>query len=320
MINSIFFSKPEFLWLLLLLPAVIFAHFFFLFKTQKKALLFANFEALRRVDGKRHVVRNTPVLILRLFILLLLIISLSGVTVYYDGLRSNSDYVLAIDTSASMLTKDLTPSRFVVAKQGAITFINSLSSQTKVGLVSFSGVTKILSPLSFNHLDTHVNIGLLNISALSGTDITGAIVTGTNLLISSNNSRSLIIFTDGIDTMGSFIDNSIKQAVAYALENDVVINTVGLGSNSAPVGYLPEIYNLKSSLDKKTLAYIANQTGGVVLFPKTSQDLLIGLKRLSSGTHKASLSFSLEKYGVLFSLLFLLIEWVFINLRFRRVA
>ena len=320
MISAIFFSRPEFLWLLVLLPLLLFFHFFSLYKTQKKALLFANFEALKRVDGKRHLVKNSIVLIIRLIVVLLLIVSLSGLSIYYDGLRSDSDFIIAIDTSASMLTKDLPPSRFDFAKEGASTFINGLTAQTKVGLISFSGVTQIINTLETDHLSTRMNINLLNISRLSGTDISGAIITGTNLLLSSNNSRTLVLFTDGVDTVGSFIDDSIIQAVNYAKENDVVVDTFGLGSKGAPIGYLPEIYDLKSEFDKQALFFIANETGGSAFFPSTSQDLYLDLKNISSGSHKATLSFDLGKYGVLLALLFLLLEWVLINLRFRRIA
>ena len=65
---------------------------------------FANFEALKRIDGKRHLVKNNLVLILRSLAILAFIISLAGVTVYYDGLRSDFDYILAVDTSSSMVT------------------------------------------------------------------------------------------------------------------------------------------------------------------------------------------------------------------------
>jgi len=317
---SIFFAKPAYLWLLLLVPIIVITHIYFLRHTQKKAMVFANFEALKRVDGKRHLVKNTLVLVLRLLAILAFVVSIAGVTVYHNGMRSDFDYVLAIDTSSSMVNTDITPSRLDAAKQGAISFLNSLDVSSQVGLLTFSGVTKVIQPLSLNHLDTHISVSLINISRISGTDIGGAIVTATNLLTNSDQGKSIILFTDGVDTVNSYMDDAIEQSVNYALENDVVINTVGFGTKGAPVGYLPKLYGLKSDMDRKTLTYIANQTGGKSFFPETTQDLFLDFKKLTNSAHPAQIPFELKNYAVLIGLLFLLIEWVFINLRYRKVT
>lgn len=317
---SIFFSKPAFLWLLVLIPLLFIAHIYFLRHAQKKAMRFANFEALKRIDGKRYLVRNNFVLILRILAILAFIVSLAGVTVYYDGLRSDFDYVLAVDVSPSMVNTDIMPSRLDAAKQGGITFLNTLDVSAKVGLITFSGVTQVIEPLSSNQIDTHISLSLLNISRISGTDISGAIVTATNLLTASDQGKAIILFTDGVDTVNSYMDDAIEQAVLYALENDVVIHTVGFGTEGAPVGYLPEIYGLKSDMDRQSLIYIANQTGGRAFFPETTQDLFLSFNELNSMAHEAQIPFELHNYGVLLGLLFLLVEWIFINLRFRRIT
>ena len=320
MVWTIFFSKPAYLWLLLLVPLLFITHSYFLRHAQKKAMCFANFEALKRIAGKKHLVKNHLILVLRVLAILAFTISLAGVTVYYDGLRSDFDYVLAIDTSSSMINTDITPTRLGAAKQGAITFLNTLDVTAKVGLVTFSGVTQVVEPLSLQHLNAHIGITLLNISRLSGTDISGAIVAGTNLLTLSDQGKSIILFTDGVDTVNSYMDDAIEQSVLYALENDVVIHTVGFGTKGSPVGYLPEIYGLKSDMDRNTLMYISNQTGGQSFFPDTTQDLVIAFNKLNNNAHQAQIPLELHNYGVLLGLLFLLIEWVFINLRYRKVT
>lgn len=317
---SVFFSRPIFLWLAVLIPLLIISHVYFLRHTQKKAMRFANFEALKRIAGKRYLVRNNIVVILRALVLLAFIVALSGVTLYYDGARSDFDYVLAIDTSSSMVNTDISPSRLGAAKQGAITFVNSLTSRTEVGLITFSGVTRVIEPLTPTHLDVHISTTLLNISRMSGTDISGAIITGTNLLVDSESGKSIILFTDGVDTVNSFMDDAIEQAVLYALENDVVIHTVGLGTDGVPVGYLPEIYNLKTDVDRSTLRYISNQTGGQSFFPETTQDLFLDFEELTGSSHTAQIPLDLTSYALGFGLLVLLVEWVLINLRFRRVT
>ncbi len=315
------FTRPVFLWLVILIPILVGAHFYFLKHTQSKALRFANFETLKRIAGKRFVVKNSFILILRSLIFIFLISSLAGVTVWYDGNQNDFDYVLAIDTSPSMLTKDIFPSRLGAAKNAGILFLDSLSSETQVAMVTFSGVTYVRNGLDSNKLSTRLNLDILNLSRTSGTDIAGAIITSTNLFSDDDSrGRSIIIFSDGVDTAGTYMDESIHQAVAYAVHKKVVIHIVGLGTNSAPIGYLPEIYNLSSSIDKELISYVTNATSGLALYPTTSQDVIDDFKSLNTEFHEAKIPFHLEVYGIMFAIFLLLLEWVFINMRFRRVA
>jgi uncharacterized protein with von Willebrand factor type A (vWA) domain len=174
--------------------------------------------------------------------------------------------------------------------------------------------------LSSNHVDTRVSLNLLNISRVSGTDIAGAIVSGTNLLTTSERGRAILLFTDGVDTAGSYIDDSVDQAIAYALEHEVVIHTIGYGTEGAPVGYLPNIYNLSSSIDIETLEYIAESTQGQAFFPATNQEADVFFTNIAGQSSQSQIPFSLKNWGLLIAVALLGIEWFLINLRFRRVT
>ncbi len=317
---SLFFERPEFLWLLLLIPFLIFTHFLFLRLAQNKAMRFANFETLKRVDGKRRLVKNWAVLFLRIFAVLFVIVALAELTVYYPGFQSDVDYVLAIDNSPSMVTEDITPNRLEAAKMHASIFLNSLSAQTQVGLISFSGITYVQNTLSTSHFDIGMNIELLDIARVAGTDTAGAIVAGTNLLTMTDNGRAIILFTDGIDTVGSYIDDSVTQAVQYAIENDVVIHTVGYGMVGAIAGYLPSIYNISASIDRERLDFVAQMTGGQSFYPTTNQEAQEIFTRLTSEASPAQLPYPLRQYGIFFALALLFVEWFVLNIRFRRIA
>lgn len=318
---SVDFARPVFLWLVLIIPLLIAAHFYFLKHTQKKALRFANFETLKRVAGKRFVVKNTFILVLRSLIILVLIISLAGTTLWHEGKENDFDYVLAIDNSPSMLSQDILPSRLEAAKSAGSLFLDSLSSDAKVGLVTFSGVTYVRNNLDADKFPIRLNLDILNLSRTSGTDIAGAIITSTNMFSDDDTrGKAILLFTDGVDTAGAYLDNNIREAVAYAVKKKVIIHVIGLGTNSAPVGYLPEIYNLSSAVDKNAISYISNATGGLAMYPTNSQDLLTQFQTLNAQFHKANIPLRLETRGILVALLLLLVEWVFINLRFRRVV
>jgi Ca-activated chloride channel family protein len=288
--------------------------------TQGKAMRFANFETLKRIDGKRHLVKNSAVLFLRVVVVLVLVLAMADMTLFYPGQRNDFDFVIAMDVSPSMVNEDVPPDRITAAKIHAITFLNTLDSVTEVGLISFSGITYVRQQLSNNHIDTRFSLNALNISRVSGTDMAGAIVAGTNLLTASDRGRAILLFTDGVDTAGSYIDDSVEQAIAYALEHEVVIHTIGYGTEGAPVGYLPSIYNLSSSIDVETLEFIASSTEGQAFFPTTNQEADEFFTNIASQSSEAQIPFSLKNWGLLIAVLVLGIEWFLINLRFRRVT
>ena len=281
---------------------------------------FANFETLKRIDGKKHLVKNYAVLIFRVVAVLVIVLSLADATYYYDGQRSDFDYVIAMDTSPSMVNEDVFPTRLTAAKLNAITFLNSMQSYTEVGLVTFSGITYVREQISPNHLNTRLALNAVNISRVSGTDVAGAIVAGVNLLSTSERGKAVVVFTDGVDTAGAYLDNSVDRAITYALEHEVVVHTVGYGTEGAPVGYLPNIYNLTSSVDRETLQFIADQTGGQAYFPTNSQEADVYFTNLASQSSEAQIPFSLRNYGFLIAVILLSIEWILINTRFRRVT
>ena len=103
---QITFRDPIFLWFLLSIPFLMITHFYSLRYVTRKAVRFANFEALSRVSGGEALSRNIPLLILRTITLFFLICSVSGPTLWYTGQSSENNYVIALDASRSMLADD----------------------------------------------------------------------------------------------------------------------------------------------------------------------------------------------------------------------
>ncbi|MGM5479886.1 MAG: vWA domain-containing protein [Nanobdellota archaeon] len=316
---TIEFIRPDWLWLSLIIPLLIIAHFFFLKRTQTKALRFANFEAIKRVAGKRFVTKNITVLLIRIFVFSALILAVSGASFVYDGTRNDFDYVIAIDTSSSMTNNDISPSRFDYAKESSIDLLNQVDTTASFGLLSFSGVTFIQHPLSQDKLPLRLSIANLNISRTGGTDISGAIISATNLLLDSERGRALVLFTDGVDTVGAFIDDNVRQAVLYAKRHGVTIFPVALGLDSSRVSYLPDSFNLSTRLGSESLEYMANQTGGEVFKISSSESLEEDFSKFDTRASSSRILIDLQSYALIFAFGLLFIEWVLINLIFRRV-
>src|SRR3989344_2294049 len=124
---EITFTNPEYLWFLFVIPILILVHFAGLRSTRRKALKFANFEAIERVTGGQVLSKNLFLLTIRLIIVILFVLALAGTIYWYAGQGSDFDFVLAIDASNSMLATDLPPNRIEVAKIRAQEFISLIS-------------------------------------------------------------------------------------------------------------------------------------------------------------------------------------------------
>ncbi len=314
------FGRPLLLWLAVLLPLYVMSHFYFLKRNQDKAMRFANFIALKRIAGERLVTKNLIIFFIRFIVLLAMILVVAQTTFYHTGTRNDFDYVLAIDTSSSMSSSDISPTRLEAAKNAGLSFLDTLHTNTQVGLVTFAGVTYVRSPLTDEVLPLRLKIASINISRMSGTDISGAIITAANLFTNNERGKAVILITDGVDTAGGYLDSSIKDVTRYAKDHDIVIFPIGLGTENAPLGYVPVDFNLTSSIDKKTLFYMANETGGEAIFPKTTNELTTYLEGFNTRAHSGKIVVPLDRYALLTAFIFLCIEWIVFNLFFRRIA
>jgi len=313
------FENPVYLWYLLSIPLLVYTHFYFFKHSKLKAVKFANFEALKRVTGEKLITKNIIILVIRVFVLLCIIFAASGAVLWYEGGVSENDFVIAIDTSASMAARDVVPSRIEAAKKAAVEFVDNLDSRSSIGVVSFSGVTFIDSVLIDNKESVKKTIENIEISRTGGTDIAGAIITSTNLLLNSDKGKTIILITDGSNTVGAFIEDSVRNGVEYAALNHVVVHTIGVGSESGPIGYLPEYYNISAVYNENTLKLISNTTGGYYFKAMSEEELAQAYKEIGRASKKGFIPVKLSYGLMLIALMLLFFEWGLISTRFRRI-
>ncbi len=313
------FNNPIYLWYLLSIPLLIYTHFYLFRHTKAKAIKFANFEALKRVTGEKLITKNILLLVVRVFILISVIVAASGTVLWYEGKVNENDFVIAIDTSASMAAQDITPTRLEAAKETAIDFVNNLKSKSNFGVVSFAGTTFVDSVLIDNKESVRKTIENIEISKTGGTDIAGSIITSTNLLLSSDKSKTIILITDGSNTVGAFIADSIESSVDYASKNHVIIHTIGVGSEAGPIGYLPEYYNVSAVFNEESLTLISNGTGGSYHKVMSEEELKRAYNEISEDAETGFIPLKLSHGLMLIALMLLFIEWGFISTRFRKI-
>jgi Ca-activated chloride channel family protein len=313
------FDNPVYLWYLLSIPFIVYTHFYLLKRSKAKAMKFANFEALKRVTGEKLMTRNIIPLIIRIAVIACVIFAASGAVLWHEGRVNDNDFVITIDTSASMTAQDILPTRLDAAKKTAIDFVNSLKSNSNIGIVSFAG-TVFIDSVPMNNKDSlRKTIENIGVSSTGGTDIAGAIITSTNLLIASNKGKVIILITDGSNTLGAFMENSVDSSIDYALRNHVVVHSIGVGTESGPIGYLPEYYNISAVYGENTLNKISNSTGGYYFKATDDAGLNAAYKSISDAATKSIVPLKLSYGLMLIALVLLFVEWGLMNTRFRKM-
>ncbi|MGV8150117.1 MAG: VWA domain-containing protein [Candidatus Woesearchaeota archaeon] len=311
------FENPQYLWYLLSIPLLIVSHYAFLKYSRRKAMRFANFEALKKVTDQKIMTKNHTVLLVRMIILFSLILAIAETTLWYEGLTNENDFIIAIDSSSSMTAQDLSPNRFEAAKEYSGQFIDRIQSDSEIGLITFSGASFIEKIPARDKTALKLAVNDIEIAHVGGTNIPDAIVTSTNMLLSSDKGRTIILLTDGSNTASYFIRDPIGESVKYAQLNNVKIYTLGLGSESGPIGYLPEYYNISAVYDENVLFRIANETGGRYYDAKNNDQLQNAFADILRTSNEAFIGIDLGPGLLILALALLFLEWGLISTRFR---
>ena len=267
--DNLVFKNPEFLWLLLLIPVIIFFMYYFRFKkvSNLKISSFDNFKT-KSFKSKLYPLLNT----LRIISITLVIIALSRPQEISNSSRTKTssgiDIVIAVDISSSMLAQDLKPNRLEALKSVASEFINDRIND-RIGLVIYAGESYTKTPVTS---DKEVVINSLTEISFDGiiddgTAIGMGLATSVNRLKDSKaKSKVIILLTDGVNNSG-FIDPS--TAADLASTYGIKTYTIGLGTNGnarAPVALNPNgsfrFGITKVEIDEDLLNEVADKTGG----------------------------------------------------------
>ena len=241
--------------------------------------------------------------------LLLFIFSIAGLTLIYQGMASNYDYVLAMDNSNSMIVEDFKPSRFVVAKETAKDFADKLGPDNYVAVISFSSISQVETILSNDHLHVKQVINNIQLSDVGGTDLGQAIVNGANLLLQSDKGKAIVLLSDGQSNIGL----PLEQAVDYANIREITIYTIGMATKEGA-----DFFGVPLVLDEETLSYIAVNTGGKYYKVENIDELKKAYDEISNITER-KISNNLSLSFVILALLLLLYEWILINTKYRTI-
>ena len=278
------------LWLLFIIPAVIVPVYAWCFWKKATALkVLASVEMLRKINVAVSLKRQILKAVLLICAFAIIVIAITEPRWNPKPLQIKSqgrDVVILLDTSRSMLSEDIKPSRLERAKIAIGDLLDKLGGD-RIAIVTFAGNSAVKCPLTQDY--AFVRMALADISTESnsrgGTNIGDAIRKVTEEVFDkqSREYKDLILITDGEDH-----DSFPVEAAQKAATMGIRIIAIGLGDEkegsripvTGPDGRTTFLkykgQEVWSKLDADTLRKVAAATSGgryIGIEPGTTLDL-----------------------------------------------
>ena len=288
--TSMSFLSPEYLWLMLVLPALPAAYAWLMRRRRKLAVRYSSLGLVRAAAQGRNLRRHVPAALL-LLALAGLLLAAARPTARVPLPWARSTILLAMDVSLSMRVSDVQPTRLEAAQAAAKAFLQALPKDIEVALVTFAGSSQVVQRATRDRpalvaaidgfqMQVGTAVGSAIVTSLAeifpdhGLDLGemtfGARSRGKSLdepdrktppplapvAPGSYASAAIILLSDGRRTTG--VDT--LEAAKMAADRGVRIHVVALGTvqGTASVEGMP-IY---MQLDEPTLREVARMTGG----------------------------------------------------------
>lgn len=200
--------------------------------------------------------------------------------------RRGLDLIFCLDTSRSMLARDLEPTRLARAMQDVRGVLPDLQGGDRAGLVVFAGQARLWIPLthdmdSFRGLLEEVDTDVVK---TGGTDLAAALRKALEVADPDNATTTVVVLlTDGEDLAGAG-----QQAATELKDKGLVVYTVGYGSamgskitvpSGGSEGFLRDKDGSEviSRMDPDSLRAVAAVTGGEFL---RAENMVLPLNQL----------------------------------------
>jgi Ca-activated chloride channel family protein len=166
----------------------------------------------------------------------------------------DASIVLCIDTSGSMASADVAPSRADAARQAAATFIDGVPAGTRIGIVAFSTFAIPLGALTGDRATAQDDLARTP-PPNGGTAIGDALAAAAELLPPAGR-RAIVLVTDGVNNHG----RDPLEAARTIGASGIAIFTIGIGTNGS--GELIPGTGESAELDEDALREIASAGNG----------------------------------------------------------
>lgn len=230
------FETPEYLYLLLLLPALAVAHYLWAFRKRRNLRKYGNPALLKLFMPDVSRLRTELKFCFLQLSLLFLIIALARPqygTRVDTRKRSGIEAIIAMDVSNSMLAEDVRPNRLEKAKMMVSNLVDNMTDD-KIGLIVYAGQAFVQLPITSDYVSAKMFLETISPSMIEmqGTDIATAISLASNSFTSQEGvSRAIFVITDGEDNEGGAV-----EAAKAAAQKGIHVYMLGVGEpGGAPI-------------------------------------------------------------------------------------
>jgi Ca-activated chloride channel homolog len=240
-----------------------------------QALLYSNLAFMRAAAGTGRTVAIALGLLWAIAVLALGF-AVSGTRIITRVPAPDGAAVICIDTSGSMGSTDIFPSRQAAARNAVRAFVEAAPPGLRIGIVSFSSSANVVAPLTADR--DELGEAIDRIPAANGATAIGDALLAADGLLPTHGRRIVVLLTDGVNNRGS----DPLEAAATLASHGVPIETVGIGTNES--GKLVPGTEEEASIDEDALRAIAAAGGGHYVKVGESEALRNVFAQLAQGT------------------------------------
>lgn len=268
----LYLAKPEFLWLLLLVPAILLAYGLLRRLRLRRLRSFGDEKLVSELMPSWSGAKGWVRIVLYCLAFTCFVVGLSRPLMgakLAERETKGAEIMICLDVSNSMLAQDYSPDRLSRAKL-AISRLTDKLQGDRIGLIVFAGSSFVQLPITTDYVSA--KMFLSNISTESvpvqGTAIGDAVLTAAkSFSVQSEKSRAIIVITDGENHEDDAVD-----AAKQVAETGIRVFTIGVGSvRGVPIPYKGELMKDKEGeivvtrLDEGTLQQIAAAGNGAYI-------------------------------------------------------
>ena len=270
--NLVVFSRPVFLYLLLLVPLMPLLYGIGRYLRVRRLRRFGDEEMVRRLMPRWSRSRGWVKVVLFSVAFGFFAIGLSRPQIgakLKEHKAKGAEIMIVLDVSNSMLAQDYSPNRLERAKLAISRLVDRLQGD-RVGLIIFAGSSFVQLPITTDYISAKMFLNSITTESvpIQGTAIGDALsMAARSFSVQSENSRAIIVITDG----ENHEDDPVGVAKDVA-EMGIKIYTIGVGSaQGKPIPYKGEYLKDKDGnmvvtrLDESTLREIARVGNGAYI-------------------------------------------------------
>ena len=295
-------DRPLALLFLAALPAIVGAYVLLRRRRPRYVVSYPNVDVLRGVAPRTSSRRELLTAGLVVVVLALLCVSAARPHLRHMAPVENATVVLVVDTSRSMLSRDVAPTRLGAAKQATQSFLDRVPDKLRVGLVTFAGDVTVAASPTHDRERLRRSVAAINrFQSGGGTAIGDALArsvelaresfaepgkaTTTAAISGAAGAVTILFLSDGRQNRGLI---PAAEGAELAAGAGIPVYTVALGTDRPDAGAATGgFFGFNRAPDRETLRAIARTTGGEYFAARSADALSSAYDDLGSRLGRA---------------------------------